>query len=169
MIDAFTFKLGMRRLAAGVCIVTTLDEETPHGLVATSVSSVCAEPRPSLLVCVNRSASAHDRILNAGSFCVNVLSDGDDDLADRFAAADRARRFENDRWTSLHTGAPALEASLASFDCRLTQTAVIHSHTIMIGEVLDLRLWRDDIAPLVYINGHFDRLGVGSQQTKSVA
>jgi len=158
MIDSPTFKLGMRRLAAGVCMVTTLDESTPHGLIATSVSSVSADPHPSLLVCVNRSASAHDRILSAGSFCINVLGNDDNDLADRFAAADRARRFESGRWTKLQTGAPALEASLASFDCGLSQAIIVHSHTIMIGEVLDMKLWREDVAPLVYIDGHFERL-----------
>jgi flavin reductase len=166
MIDTFTFKLGMRRLAAGVSIVTTLDARVPHGLVATAVSSVSADPHPSLLVCVNKGASAHDHMLHSGIFCVNVLGDEDDEIADRFAATDRTRRFESSRWIELHTGSPALESALVSFDCRLAQTLTVNSHTIFIGHVLDVRLWRDDIAPLVYVGGRFDRL-VASEQRGS--
>jgi flavin reductase (DIM6/NTAB) family NADH-FMN oxidoreductase RutF len=41
------FKRGMRRLAGGVCLITTQDETGPAGLVATSVVSLCVAPRPS--------------------------------------------------------------------------------------------------------------------------
>ena len=44
MIDGALFKRGMRRLAAGVSIVTTMEQSVPQGLVATSVCSVCVEP-----------------------------------------------------------------------------------------------------------------------------
>lgn len=149
------FKAGMRRLAAGVSIVTTMDEGTPHGLVATAVSSVSAEPRPTLLVCVNQSASAHDSIGRSGYFCVNVLGQDDDDAVRAFSTADRSRRFEGPRWTALETGSPALSDALASFDCVVTQEIIVNSHTIFIGEVLELRLWRETIEPLIYIDGRF--------------
>jgi flavin reductase len=158
MIDSFAFKHGMRRLAAGVSIVTTSSEGALHGLVATSVCAVSADPIPSLLVCVNRNASAHDRILQSENFCVNVLSEDDREMAQCFSGPDRARRFESHRWTSLKTGAPALEAALASFDCRATHKVIVHSHTIFIGTILDIRLWRDDIAPLIHIDGGLRRL-----------
>ena len=55
MIDPGLFKNGMRRLASGVSLVTTVLDGQRHGLVATSVCAVSAEP-PSLLVRVNRSS-----------------------------------------------------------------------------------------------------------------
>lgn len=93
MIEAALFKSGMRRLAAGVSLITTTFNGEHHGLVATSVCSVSAEP-PSLLVCVNQVASSHSAIQQAGFFCVNLLAQDDDELAKRFSdPAARATRF----------------------------------------------------------------------------
>jgi flavin reductase len=156
MIDGALFKRGMRRLAAGVSIVTTIEGETPHGLVATSVSSVCVEPEPSLLVCVNRDASSHDAIDRAKVFCANVLSSGDIELAQRFSKPEfRTTRFEHCPWVPLVTGAPALPSALASFDCEITHVIPVHSHTIFVGAVRDLRLWQSDVDALLYIDGQY--------------
>ena len=156
MIDGALFKRGMRRLAAGVSIITTLEQSMPHGLVATSVCSVCAEPEPSLLVCVNFNSSCHDAINRAGIFCVNLLSSNDVELARRFSSSEsRARRFEECPWVPLVTGAPALPNTLASFDCEITQAVPVHSHTIFIGAVRDIRLWQGDIDALLYLDGQY--------------
>jgi flavin reductase len=158
-IDAELFKCGMRRLAAGVSVVTAIDSQVPHGLVATSVSSVCVEPAPTLLVCVNRNVSCHAVIQKAGAFCVNILRSSDIQLARRFSAPEnRAARFDGYGWAPLTTGAPALLDALASFDCRVAQTIEIHSHTIFIGNVLSVRLPDTEIAPLLYLDGRFETL-----------
>lgn len=156
MIDGALFKRGMRRLAAGVSIVTTLDEDVPHGLVVTSVSSVCAEPEPTLLVCVNRNSSIHDVIHRRKIFCANVLNADDVDLAQRFSVPDfRASRFEHGSWVSLVTGAPALARALASFDCEVTHVVPVHSHSIFVGAVRDLKLWQSEIDALLYLDGQY--------------
>lgn len=156
MIDGATYKVGMRRLAAGVSIITTIERGIPHGLVATSVSSVCAEPEPSLLVCVNRSSSAHDVIDRAKLFCVNLLSVDDLELAQRFSLPEfRSRRFERGSWEPLATGAPALGSALASFDCEVTHAVPVHSHTIFVGVVRDLRLRQSEIEALLYLDGQY--------------
>ena len=83
-IDAAAFKKGMRHLAASVTLITTKVQDQRGGLTATAVCSVSAEP-PQILVCVNKSASAHDPIGEAGFFCVNILSPGHRKIAERFA------------------------------------------------------------------------------------
>jgi flavin reductase len=156
VIDGALFKRGMRRLAAGVSIVTTLEQETPHGLVVTSVSSVCIEPEPSLLVCVNRNSSSHDVIHRAKIFCVNVLGSRDVELAQRFSLPEfRDSRFEQHPWVSLVTGAPALPSALASFDCEITHVLPVHSHTIFVGAVCELKLWHSEVEALLYIDGQY--------------
>jgi flavin reductase len=156
VIDGALFKQGMRRLAAGVSVITTVEQDTPHGLVATSVSSVCAEPEPSLLVCVNRNSSAHDAIDRARVFCVNLLSAGDGELARRFGLPEfRDRRFELGSWETLVTGSPALTSALASFDCEITHVLPVHSHTIFVGAVRELKLRQSEIEALVYLDGQF--------------
>jgi len=163
VIAASDFKQGMRRLASGVSIVTSLDKGGAYcGLVATSVSAVSADPTPSLLVCVNRSASSHDAIRDAGIFCVSILGDAARGVAERFSAPHlRASRFEPCgafRWTPLVTGAPALEGALASFDCAVAHAFTVNSHTVFVGTVKHLRLWHDSLSPLVYLDGRYAAL-----------
>jgi flavin reductase len=159
MIDGKQFKSGMRRLAAGVTVVTSIDNGAPHGLLATSTSSVCAEPVPSLLVCVNRQASCYEAIVRSRVFCANVLSLAHGEIAQRFGSRQhRDKRFEGCDWRPLTTGAPALTNALASFDCEVARLIQVHSHAIVIGEVKELRLWRKEIAPLLYFDGRYERL-----------
>lgn len=161
MIDsASLFRLGMRRLAAGVSVVTTIEDGVPRGFVATAVTSVCAEPTPCLLVCVNRSVSSHDALHRSGILCVNVLAEGDATLAARFASPNnRERRFEGCGWEALATGAPALEGALVSFDCEIKHEMPVHSHTVFIAEVKAVRVSDNEVAPLIYVDGRYERLG----------
>jgi flavin reductase len=157
--DIDLFKRGMRRLASGVSIITTFDGGERHGMVATSVCSVSAEP-PALLVCVNRSAASHVAIQRTGFFCVNLLNETDDELARRFSnPVERMRRFDEREWITLATGAPALVGAAASFDCAVMEAVDVQSHTIFIGQVRAIELWRQEHAPLVYHDGRFDTLG----------
>lgn len=152
------FKRGMRRLASGVSIVTTSEAGERHGMLATSVCSVSAAP-PALLVCVNRTATSHAAIHRAGSFCVNLLVETDDELARRFSTPiGRERRFLDRQWTTLTTGAPALMSALASFDCEVSEAVDVQSHTVFIGHVKAIELWQDDMLPLVYLDGRFNSM-----------
>jgi flavin reductase (DIM6/NTAB) family NADH-FMN oxidoreductase RutF len=150
------YKRGMRRLAAGVTIVTTAHDGERNGLTATAVTSLSSEP-PQLLVCVNRTASAHDLIRAASRLCVNLLAREHQELAARFAGSDRihgSERFENGRWTTLTTGAPALTDAIAAFDCVVSETIDSATHTIFIGRVVDVAM-REDGEPLLYEAGSF--------------
>ena len=86
-VDATAFKRGMRHLAASVTLITTRHRDLRGGLTATAVCSVSAEP-PQILVCVNKTASAHDPIGEAGFFCVNILAPDHRKIAERFAGMD---------------------------------------------------------------------------------
>jgi flavin reductase len=153
--SAGEFKTGMRRLAAGVTIITTVHDGRRHGLTATAVTSLTAEP-PQLLVCVNRQAGAHDLIHAGERFCVNVLSQRHRPLAARFAnhAVNETDRFRVGKWTTLATGAPVLEDALASFDCVVLERVSTSSHTIYIGCVVGVRA-RDTGRPLLYESGGY--------------
>jgi len=155
MLQVDEFKSGMRRLASGVSLITTIADGKRHGLVATAVSSVTGEP-PSLLVCVNKTASAHAHINAAGIFCVNVLADAHQDVAARFSSSvDRDKRFDAGEWQTMVTGAPALVGSLVSFDCEVRQVVPYQSHTIFVAEIMGIELWASEINPLVYLDGKY--------------
>ena len=60
------YRDAMARLAAAVNIITTDGPSGRAGFTATAVCSVTDEP-PTLLVCLNRSASAHPIVTANGS------------------------------------------------------------------------------------------------------
>jgi flavin reductase (DIM6/NTAB) family NADH-FMN oxidoreductase RutF len=156
-IDAAAFKKGMRHLAASVTLITTRHRDLRGGLTATAVCSVSADP-PQLLICVNKSASAHDPIGEAGFFCVNILAPAHRKIAERFAGMDGVegdeRFVDMGEWSSLSTGAPVLKGCPVSFDCRLVTKVSAGTHTIYLGEIVDLTLDASAHA-LLYADGNF--------------
>ena len=152
------FKLGMRRLASGVSIVATTDEQGPKGFLATSVSSVALDPWPCLLVCVNQSTSSHDAFIRTQVFSVNVLAGRQIDVARRFSSSElRDARFAGDGWEALETGAPIYRHALASFDCRLMTTMTVQTHTVLVGRAVAVQSADAATEPLIYYDGRFDR------------
>ncbi|MEZ5651596.1 MAG: flavin reductase family protein [Burkholderiaceae bacterium] len=122
---------------ASVCVITTELEGERFGLTATAVASVSADP-PRLLVCINRAGITHDKIVEAGHFCVNVLTENQDKVAMVFAGmgGDRHDRFEVGDWTALTTGAPALRGAAASLDCVVGQVCGQATHSVLFGDVV---------------------------------
>jgi flavin reductase (DIM6/NTAB) family NADH-FMN oxidoreductase RutF len=152
-IEPELFKTGMRRLAAGVTIITTKAGGQRRGLTATAVCSVSTAP-PTLLCCVNRQGSAHDSILEAGLFAINVLTADDHLLAERFSASELGEaRFSVGDWGVLETGAPILKSALVSFDCRVIQTFDGSTHSIFMGEVVGQNVGVGE--PLCYLGGSY--------------
>ena len=156
-IDAAAFKKGMRHLAASVTLITTRHCDLRGGLTATAVCSVSAEP-PQLLICVNKTASAHDPIGEAGVFCVNILAPEHRKIAERFAGMDGVegddRFIDMGEWSTLSTGAPVLKGCPVSFDCKLVTKVAAGTHTIYLGEIVDISL--DPAAhALLYCDGAF--------------
>lgn len=156
-VDAAVFKQGMRHLAASVTLITTRHEGVRGGLTATAVCSVSATP-PQLLVCVNREASAHDAIGKSGIFAVNVLCSAHQKIAERFAGMDGVDgdpRFEGmGDWSALKTGAPVLAGCPVNFDCKVVQSMSAGTHTVYIGEIVDMRVG-GAAGPMVYCDGAF--------------
>lgn len=83
-ISGADFRLAMRRLAAGVSIISGAGPDGPLGVTATAVTSLTAEP-PSVLCCLNRSLDLEAAVKETGRFAVNMLSADHQDLAKRFA------------------------------------------------------------------------------------
>ena len=149
--DADRFRAGMRRLAAGVSIVTAKGAGGPAGATVTSVTSLCAAPQ-SLLVCLNRAVSIHAVVEASSCFGINVLRSVHADIAGRFAdPAARERRFATGDW-AMDDVAPYLRDAQVSFMCDLDQMIPFGTHSICIGRIREIRV-RDDVDPLLYVDG----------------
>jgi flavin reductase (DIM6/NTAB) family NADH-FMN oxidoreductase RutF len=150
------FKQAMRHLAGGVSIIATEHEGVRAGLAATAVCSVSADP-PTILICINSTASAHDPIQESGRFSVNLLASDHDRIARGFSGQDgvkREERFSLGSWAHLVTGAPVLESALASFDCKVTEVVKMSTHSVFFGAVEGIAS-RDAAKPLIYAHGTF--------------
>ncbi len=146
----------MRRLAASVCLVTTLNEDgSRNGLTATAVCSMTAEP-PTLLCCLKLTSNSYLAIEKAGAFAVNVLSTDDHAIADRFSSTlSGAEKFALGSWTTLSTGSPVLTSAIATFDCKLVNVVAVATHGILLGEVQALHLHAAGAKPLLYVDGAY--------------
>lgn len=135
------FKAVMRNVAGAVSIITASHGGVRAGLTATSVTALSAEP-PTVIVCVNRAASAWPTIEGAGHFAINVLAARHRPIADRFAGRGGFKgeaRFAGASWATLITGAPTLDGALAVLDCETEEALERHSHTILIGRIKAIR------------------------------
>lgn len=147
------FRDAMRHVAATVYAVTTGHEGQRFGILATAVSSLSFDP-PSLLVCINRSASLHEPMASADTFCVNVLGLGNRDVADCFMKKGNAEdRFAVGDWAEEH-GVPVLATAQSSLVCRIAHRHAYGTHTIFIGELIAAR-HRENAKPLTYYDGRY--------------
>jgi len=148
-------KDAMRLAVGGVSVITAGIGEERTGPTVTSATSLPMTP-PTMLVCVNRSASAMPVIEQRRHFCVNVIGADSQAIAERFSGfggVKGAARYAEAQWRSLETGALALVGALACADCEVDELIERHSHVIIIGAVRAVTT--RDGAPLVHSNGRY--------------
>ena len=145
--------------AGGVTAVTTAHEGKLRGITVSAFASVSLEP-PLVLICIANEASTSDMIRESGVFAVNILSDDQEFLADRFSA--RApivnERFEGVPYQTAVTGAPILEESMAWYDCRVAASHDGGDHTIFVGRVEALGFGDAARRPLLYFANQYTGL-----------
>lgn len=151
-VGAETFRHVMGHFASGVAVVTGRDGTgAPVGVTASAVTSVSLEP-PMLLVCLNSRLYTCDVLAETGHFGVNILADGQDALAGRFAHH-RGDRFAGLRMRRGPLGSPLLDAALARLDCRVVSAAEGGTHRVFFAEVVQAAAGEG--APLTYYRGRF--------------
>lgn len=146
----------MRHQAGAVAVIACGGRDMRAGLTATAVASLSDRP-PTVLVCVNQTAGAHDVIVMANAFSVNLLAAGQQKIAECFAGKGGLKgeeRFAGSVWDTLATGSPILVGALASLDCELVEQHTFTTHSIFIGHVVHGQ-FRADAEPLLYFRGDY--------------
>ena len=148
------FRQAMRGFASTVTVITGGNAARRHGMTATAVTSLAMTP-PSLLVCLNRETLLNDIMIDARRFCVNVLQAEQEEISTAFSGRCSAQeRFGVGDWDHTETGLPFLRSARANIFCRKSAALPYGSHTILIGEVEDVRL-NEGAGPLVYHDGRY--------------
>jgi flavin reductase (DIM6/NTAB) family NADH-FMN oxidoreductase RutF len=151
------FKKALQLWASGVTVVTTNSQKFGvQGMTVTAFSSVSVNP-PQILVCINDSADTGAGIQESQCFAVNILNSDQQDLSNQFAGgSSQQQRFQDTDWQAGVTGAPILNDSLMSLDCKVVEKVRAGTHWIIIGEVQD-RVCRSG-EPLLYYCGAYRQL-----------
>jgi flavin reductase (DIM6/NTAB) family NADH-FMN oxidoreductase RutF len=151
------FKKALQLWASGVTVVTTGSQKFGvQGMTVTAFSSVSVNP-PQILVCINDSADTVVGIHESQYFAVNILNSDQQDLSNQFAGgSSQQQRFENTDWRAGITGAPILNNSLMSLECKVVEKLLAGTHWIIIGEVQECICRSGE--PLLYYCGAYREL-----------
>ena len=140
-----------RRLTSGIYVVGVANGDERDAFTAAWVTQVSFDPLL-LALSINPEHASYP-LLHAGrGFTVNVLKQGQLDLARRFGT--RSGRDEDKlagiRWRPGRTGAPILEDALAYFACELAGHTPAGDHEVVLGRVTDGKVLDRNAAPLTY-------------------
>jgi flavin reductase (DIM6/NTAB) family NADH-FMN oxidoreductase RutF len=143
------------KFPTGVTIVTVMDAEgSPHGMTASSFTSVSLDP-PLVLVCVDHRATVLAHLRRAQHIGFNVLSEDQQPLSDHFARRGHDR-FDRVEWYAGRSGVPLIPGAIASFECSIQRMVDAGDHTIFIAKVEYVE--HSDGRPLVYFASGYRKL-----------
>ena len=146
--------------ASGVTVVTTVHEGKLRGVTVSAFSAVSLNP-PLVLICLANESESKDWVAESGVFAVNILSDEQEFLSERFAA--RApivnARFDGVPHHTAITGSPILADSLAWYDCRVEAMHDGGDHVVFIGRVEAVGFGAEGKPPLLHFANRYQRLG----------
>ncbi len=150
------FRAAMGSFAAGVTVITTLDESgAPQAVTATAFSSVSLSP-PLCLVCIAKRTRTYRPMLMKGSFAVNILRAEQEWLSARFASSVTDRFASVDWEPGEITGCPIIEGALVWMECQVVEVHSGGDHDIFLGTPRSVRVHEG--APLVYWRGSYSSL-----------
>jgi 3-hydroxy-9,10-secoandrosta-1,3,5(10)-triene-9,17-dione monooxygenase reductase component len=155
--DSAKFRQVLGHFPTGVTVVTAAPPEGPVGLAVGSFASVSLDP-PLVAFFPDRGSSSWPRIQQAGSFCVNILAEDQEDVCRRFASKGDDK-FAGLGWKAAASGAPVLDGVLAWIDCDIDQVLDAGDHFCVLGRVRDLAVAHDG-APLLFFRGGYGRFAV---------
>lgn len=163
---ALALREGLRRLAKAVVVITCQHGGERFAMTATAVSELSMDP-PSLLICVNRSASLHAPLSARAGFCVNILHRAHTDISNLCSGKAKGEaRFALGRWQADASGIPYLADAQASFLCRHEQSLDYGTHCIVIG-LVEKVLVNGNVDPLVYVDGSYGHVCLPSRDLQS--
>jgi len=155
-IDKRAFRDGLGCFVTGITIVTTVDEAGEHvGITVNSFNSVSLDP-PMVLFSLDRSALSLSAFSAAGRFAINVLSNSQEPLSNRFAQRS-ADKWSDTSYRTGETGCRLIDGAMAQFQCETYAQYDGGDHVIFVGRVVAMAI-DTDANPLVFYKGGYNGL-----------
>lgn len=168
-LDGREFRRILGHYPTGVSVVTALGDNGPVGMVVGSFTSVSLDP-PLVAFLPDRRSAIWPRIKAAGHFCVNVLSEHQQDVC-RSLSRSSENRFDGIGHRMSATGVPIIDGVVAWIDCQLHAVHEAGDHFIAIGLVRSLAAERAG-PPLVFLRGAYGSVSLcppGMQDAQAAA
>jgi flavin reductase (DIM6/NTAB) family NADH-FMN oxidoreductase RutF len=154
-VSSAQFRRACALFPTGVAVVTTrASDGTPHGLTVNAFSSLSLSP-PLVLVAIDRVCSLLEIFENTGHFAINFLAKNQRNLSMQFSRIPESR-FTGVSWTDGCEGAPLLEGTLGSIECRTIQSVDAGDHRALIGEVIAATIGEGE--PLVFFRSGYTEI-----------
>lgn len=151
---AASLRIGLRGLAKAVAVISCHDGSRRYAMSATAISELSMDP-PSMLICVNRTASLYTPLSAGANFCINILQASQSDISLLCSGKVRGEaRFSLGAWQSSPLGPPYLADAQSNIICRNVSRIEYGTHGIFLGEVEEVRT-REVHDPLVYMDGRY--------------
>lgn len=154
-VDQHSFRAVLGRFSSGVTVVTSRDKrKRDQGMTVSAFCSVSLDP-PLVLMCIEHASTLYKTLDSASHFTVNILSEGQEAMARRFAERG-ANRFEGIGFTRGQNGMAILEDILGHVECEIVARHEAGDHDIIVGSV-DVAVANEG-KPLLYYRGGYARL-----------
>ena len=152
--DSAKYRQVLGHFPTGVTVITAVNDGVPAGMAVGSFASLSLEP-PQVLFCAGHSSTTWPKIQQAGAFCVNILSETQEDVC-RVFASKAEDKFAEIGWKRSGTGSPLLEGVLAYIDCEIAQVVASGDHDVVVGAVRELEVLHEG-GPLLFFRGGYGR------------
>ena len=149
-------KKALRMIQYGLFVMTARHQENVGGGTVNWVSQASFEP-PLIMAGVKKGSGLLEIIQGSGAFAVNILSEGQKEIGGKFF---KGAQMENGKINGLayedgKTGAPLLLDTPAFFECRVTDRIDRGDHTVIIGEVINAGIRKEEPALVMRDTGWF--------------
>jgi flavin reductase (DIM6/NTAB) family NADH-FMN oxidoreductase RutF len=154
--DPAVFRHVLSHVPTSVVVVTGVRPDgSKAGMVVGSFTSISLDPQLVGFYPAHTSTS-WPPIREAGRFVVNVLAQGQGDLARRFARKGGDKFQGLDVAPAPQTGAPILrEGVVAWIECEMDREIELGDHFLVVGRVLGLDVVSGDDHPMVFSRGAY--------------
>ncbi len=155
-IDPAEFRRVLGHFPTGVTVVTstgTPGADRPVGVAIGSFVSISLDP-PLVGFFLGSNSGSLGPIVDAGSFCVNVLCHDQIELCGVMASKAEDKFDGVDTTVAGGSGAPVLPDVHAIIDCVVDRVSDAGDHQLVVGRVLSLETDREE-SPMVFYKGQY--------------
>jgi len=138
-----------RQLTHGVYVIGVAGNGRYNAFTAAWLMQVSFEPLM-LALSINRRHSSYALLKAGDGFTVNVLRQGQDDLALHFGQPSTVNKLAAIAWRQSRRGTPLLDDALAWFECEFVRECPAGDHLVVLGRVVDGAILAPAAQPMNY-------------------